>query len=125
MIREDVFAFVKKEYDVEPDYPFNKDLETGVLRHKDTRKWFARVMEVRGDKLGYDSEQLIDVVTMKSEPLLIDSLVEKQGFHRAYHMNKTQWLTIELGKKVTDKEIRSLIDMSFDLTKKRVRKIDN
>lgn len=34
----DVFAFVKKEYDVEPDYPFNKDLETGVLRHKDTRK---------------------------------------------------------------------------------------
>ena len=119
MIREDVFTYIKKEYHVEPDYPFDKDPGTAVLRHRDTRKWFALVMYVRGDKLGYDSEDWIDVVTMKSEPILIDSLLAKQGFHRAYHMNKTQWLTIELGIKASDKEIMNLIDMSFDLTKKR------
>jgi predicted DNA-binding protein (MmcQ/YjbR family) len=78
-------------------------------------------MPVRADKLGYDSENQIDVVTMKSEPILIDSLVAQQGFHRAYHMNKTQWLTIELGNKVPDKEIRNLMDLSFDLTSKRGR----
>ena len=116
MVREHVFAYIKNEYDVEPDYPFAKDPETAVLRHRDTRKWFALVMPVRADKLGYDSENWIDVVTMKSEPMLIDSLITRQGFHRAFHMNKTQWLTIELGDKASDKEIRNLIDMSFDLT---------
>lgn len=121
MIRENVFAYVKKEYNVEPDYPFKKDPETAVLRHKNSRKWFGLVMPVRADKLGYDSENQIDVVTMKSEPILIDSLVAQQGFHRAYHMNKTQWLTIELGNKVPDKEIRNLMDLSFDLTSKRGR----
>lgn len=119
MIREDVFTYIKREYHVEPDYPFDMDFETAVLRHRDNRKWFALVMKVKADKLGYDDENWIDVVTMKSEPLLIDSLVGRLGFHRAYHMNKTQWLTIELGDKATDKEIRNLIDMSFDLTKKK------
>jgi predicted DNA-binding protein (MmcQ/YjbR family) len=120
--REDIFSYVKKEYKVEPDYPFDKNCETAVLRHENTRKWFALVMYVKADKLGYDSEELLDVVTMKSEPMLIDALVTQEGFHRAYHMNKTQWLTIELGRNVTDDEIKNLIDMSFELTEKQGRK---
>lgn len=121
MERRDVLDYIKKTYRVEPDYPFSKDYsETPVFRHRDTRKWFALCMEVRADRLGYDSDsEWIDVVTLKSEPLLIDGIVAREGFHRAYHMNKKQWLTVELGDKVPEKEIRNLIDMSFELTEKK------
>lgn len=42
------------------------------LWHKDTGKWFALVMQVGADKLGYESGEMCDILTMKSEPLLID-----------------------------------------------------
>ena len=116
MTRKDIFAYVKKTYRTEPDYPFCEDFDSAVLRHKDTGKWFALVMQVGADKLGYESGEMCDILTMKSEPLLIDSLVQRPGFHRAYHMNKTKWFSVELKDTVSTQEIRSLIDLSYELT---------
>lgn len=119
MTRDEVLAYVKRKYKVEPDYPFKRDFDTAVLRHKDTGKWFALVMYIPADRLGYEESTRINIVTVKSEPMLIDSLVRQKGFHRAYHMNKTQWLTIELDGNITEQETVSLIDMSFGLTEKK------
>lgn len=116
MSREEVLAYIKRKYKVEPDFPFARDSDTAVLRHKDTGKWFALVMYIPADRLGYEEKTPINIVTMKSEPMLIDSLVKQKGFHRAYHMNKTKWLTIELDGSVSRQQITSLIDMSFELT---------
>ncbi len=118
MNRELVFQYIKNTYKVEPDYPFKKGYNSAVLRHQDTRKWFALVMEVEGNKLGYDYDELIDIVTMKSDPMLIDGLVSQDGVHRAYHMNKKQWISVELGTKVSEDTIHNLIDLSFELTQK-------
>lgn len=116
MTRKEVFAYAKRGYGAEPDYPFHEDFDSAVLRHHDTGKWFALVMHVKADKLGYEEDGLLDILTMKSDPVLIDSLVQRPGFHRAYHMNKTQWLSVELKDTVPDKEIKSLIDLSYELT---------
>ncbi len=121
MTRDRLFSYVKKEYGVEPDFPFDRDFESAVLRHKDTRKWFALVMYVKADRLGHDSEDsdnLIDVVTMKCDPMMIDMLIQQEGYHRAYHMNKTQWLTVELESSVSDEEIKNLINRSYRPTDK-------
>ncbi|MCD7956527.1 MAG: MmcQ/YjbR family DNA-binding protein [Lachnospiraceae bacterium] len=128
MTRNDLFSYVKKEYGIEPDFPFDLDFESAVLRHKDTRKWFALVMYVRADRLGHDSDEMVDVVTMKCEPMMIDMLIQQEGYHRAYHMNKTQWLTIELESSVPDKAIKNLVDLSYRLTdkvKSKKRRGDN
>lgn len=123
MERKDVKAYIKRKYRVEPDFPFSKEYSnTPVFRHQDTRKWFALCMEVRADRLGYNDEKLLDVLTVKSEPMLIDGIILREGFHRAYHMNKTQWLTVELSDKVSDDEIKKLIDLSFELTEKKKKK---
>lgn len=45
-----------------------------------------------------------------------------EHFHRAYHINKKQWMTIELAEQVSDREIMSLVDMSFGLTKKKLKR---
>ncbi len=118
MTRGDVFKYVKKEYGISPDYPFDKDFESAVLRHADSGKWFAIIMSVKADRLGYRSNEQIDVITLKSEPMLIDSLAAHNGFHRAYHMNKTMWLTIELTDTAADGQVKELIDMSYGMTEK-------
>lgn len=122
MTREEVLTYVAEEYGTEPDFPWEKDFESAVLRHKGTRKWYGLVMYVGADKLGYPSEERLSILTLKADPMLIDTLVEQDGFHRAYHMNKTQWLTIELGDKVTAEQITSLIDMSFELTDAKTKR---
>ncbi len=121
MTREELFSYVKEEYAQEPDYPFENDFETAVIRHSDTGKWFALVMYVRADKLGYESISPLSVVTVKSDPMLIDTLIQQPGFHRAYHMNKLKWLTIEL-ERVNESEIKNLIDMSYELTDRKLPK---
>lgn len=122
MTREEVLTYVAEEYGTEPDFPWEKDFESAVLRHKGTRKWYGLVMYVGADKLGYPSEERLAILNVKVDPMLIDTLVEQEGFHRAYHMNKTQWLTIELGDKVSKEQIMGLIDMSFELTQAKGKK---
>ena len=48
-----------------PDYPFDEDFETAVLRHTNNRKWFAIVMKVSRRKFGFDNDDVIDVVNLK------------------------------------------------------------
>ena len=56
----------------------------------------------------------IDVMNVKLDPELITSIKNTKGFAPAYHMNKTHWVSIEIGK-VSDIKIKSLIDMSFSM----------
>ena len=58
-------AYVNSKYGVLPDFPFPDDDTTGVLRHKDSAKWFAIIMPVKmktvvknGDELNGQSETL-------------------------------------------------------------------
>lgn len=119
MTKEEVFAYVEKTYRVRPDQPWEKAPENYVFRHGDTGKWFALVMPVRADKLGLQGTAFVDVVTLKCDPMLIDVLSRQEGCHRAYHMNKTLWMTVELNDKVPEDRVKDWIDLSFDLTDKR------
>lgn len=114
MIRQQVFDYVKTKYATTPDYPWFDN--NAVLRHVDNKKWYGLVMEVKRDKLGLSGDGVVDVVTVKCDPMLGASLRMKEGFHPAYHMNKDKWLTIRLDGSVPESEIRSLIDLSYELT---------
>ena len=45
-------------YGTSPDYPFDEDFETAVLRHSANRKWYAIVMRVSRSKFGIDSDEV-------------------------------------------------------------------
>ena len=114
MTRQEVFAYVKQRYGTEPDYPWMDS--NAVLRHADSKKWYAVILEVRRDKLGLDGDGMVDVLNVKCDPILIGSLRLKPGFHPAYHMNKDKWLTIRLDGSVSSAEIQDLLDLSYRLT---------
>lgn len=52
MIRQDVTDYIRSQYGVDPDHPFDKDTDSSVFRHADNRKWFGLIMNVSGVKLG-------------------------------------------------------------------------
>ena len=120
MTRQQLFQWMKRRYGVEPDYPWAD--ENAVLRHRDNNKWFALVMEVGREKLGMDGDGTAEIINLKCQPALIGSLRERDGFHPAYHMNKDQWLSVRLDGSVADDEMKSLIDLSFELTQKKQKK---
>ena len=120
MTRQDIFVWCKQQYDVEPDYPWND--WNAVLRHKDNRKWFGLVLEVKGNKLGMDTEKMVDLLNIKCDPVLIGSLLLRRGFFPAYHMNKDNWVSILLDAPENDEKIKSLLDMSYEMTRSRKKK---
>lgn len=116
MERAELFEWAKETYGTEPDYPWND--WNCVLRHKHNHKWYALVIEVSEKKLGLTSDKIVDVLNLKCDPLLIGSLRMKSGFFPAYHMNKDKWISIIMDGTVPSEEIRNLVELSYQLTKK-------
>ena len=114
MNRTELFALVKKNYQVEPDYPWRDT--NAVLRHRDTKKWFGVVLSVEGEKIGLADQDVLDLLNIKCDPILIGSLITQEGFFPAYHMNKEKWLSIQLGKPEMDNAIKDLLSLSYELT---------
>ena len=117
MNREDLQLYIKEEYDVEPDYPW-EDNSYQVYRHKN-KKWFALAFEVRKSRLGLEGDDMVDIVNLKCDPMLIGSLIINPGVYRAYHMNKNHWITVTLDGTISSEEIKSLIAISYELTNKK------
>ena len=68
MTKQHFLEYCLTTYNTSPDYPFDEDFETAVLRHADNRKWYAIVMKVSRRKFGFDSDEVIDVVNLKLLP---------------------------------------------------------
>ena len=122
MTRLEFEAFVLDSYGVRADYPFEEDFETGVFRHE-SGKWFAIAMNIPRSKLGLEGVERIDVVNFKCAPEVIESIAGIEvGVFRAYHMNKTHWLTVALDGSCDDEMISWLLGISYDLTRGKIGK---
>ena len=71
MTRKELFTWIRQQYGTEPEYPWHD--RNAVLRHKDNNKWYGVVLEVSADKLGLPEAGIMDVLNVKSDPLLIGS----------------------------------------------------
>ena len=96
MTKQQLFEYCLNTYGTTPDYPFDEDFETAVLRHADNRKWYALVMRVSRRKFGFDSDEVIDVVNLKLPVEMFGSFGAADGVYPAYHMNKLHWISVLL-----------------------------
>ncbi|MBE6913210.1 MAG: MmcQ/YjbR family DNA-binding protein [Ruminococcaceae bacterium] len=118
MTRQEIEKYILKTYGSVAEYPWNTAPKYAVYRHEDNRKWFAVVMDIPKRKLGIDSDEIVDIMNVKCDPILVASLLSEEGFFPAYHMVKGKWITIMLDS-VDDKRIKWLLGMSFELTMKK------
>ena len=122
MDKQQLITYIKTEYGIEPDKPFPKDFESQVFRHQDNRKWFALIMTIPANRLGLASEELVDIVNLKCDPEMIGSICDRKIVFPAYHMNKWHWISVLLKGKRKNEQVESLVDFSYDLTKKVMRR---
>lgn len=122
MNRSQLDKYITDYYGVRAERLFEKNPGFLAYRHNDTKKWFAMIMDLPESRLGLDGQKIIDVVNLKCDPILIGSLRLERGFYPAYHMNKENWITVALDESVPDEKLRMLVDMSYELTRKKLRK---
>ena len=121
MNREEFTNYILENYICAADNPWKKNPDYTVFRHPNNKKWFALIMNIPKSYLGLSEEGSIDIANMKCDPMLIGSLLQEEGFYRAYHMNKEHWITVALDGNAADDEIKTVLDMSFEATEmKRV-----
>ena len=116
MKKQEFLELCLSTYGTSPDYPFDEDFETAVLRHISNRKWYALVMKVSRCKFGFDSDEVIDVVNLKLPTEMFGSFGATDGVYPAYHMNKLHWISVFLPDAPEDL-VRFLVNVSFEVTK--------
>lgn len=113
--REEAITFCSKLPETYEDMPFH-DPNWTVIRHKANKKIFAWIYE----KGGYIW------INVKCDR-------EWRDFWRSaydsvlpgYHLNKEHWNSIVLDGTVPEKDIKRMIEESYDLTKSKIRKKKN
>lgn len=117
MTKQQFLSYCLSTYGTSPDYPFDEDFETAVLRHVDNRKWYAIVMKVSRRKFGFDNDEVIDVVNLKLPTEMFGSFGAADGVYPAYHMNKFHWISVLLPDAPED-VVWFLVNVSFEATRR-------
>ena len=120
MTKQEYLNMCLSTYGTSPDYPFDEDFETAVLRHTDNRKWYAIVMRVSRRKFGMNSDEIVDVVNLKLPTEMFGSFGAADGVYPAYHMNKLHWISVLLPDAPED-VVSFLTNASFEATKSKIK----
>ncbi|MDE5601596.1 MAG: MmcQ/YjbR family DNA-binding protein [Clostridia bacterium] len=115
---QSVINYVTDKYGDSLEFLWEKFTDNAVWRRKDNQKWYAAILTVKKDRLGFGSDEKIEVIDLRYNADKIDELVDNVKIFRGYHMNKKHWITICLDGSVELSEIYALIDNSYLLAKK-------
>lgn len=116
-----IIRFIKEKYDIEPEFPWEKS-NNAVFRIKSNEKWFAIIITVDRSKLGLHGHGNIEIINLKDIPENVERYTSEKNFYKAYHMNKKHWYTICLDGSVSDEELKTLINASYELVSETNKK---
>lgn len=110
-----VIAYVRDTYTDEFEYLWKKFPDNAIVRRKDNRKWYAALLTVSKRKLGWDSDDPIEILDVRMRPEDVEKQVDNKTYFPGYHMNKRHWVTVCLDRSVAFDEICEGIDESYRL----------
>jgi len=115
---KEVVAYVQKTYGDELEYLWKKFSNNAVVRRKDNQKWYAVLLTVSRRKLGFDSDEIVEILDLRMTPEDIEKLVDGIKLLPGYHMNKKHWITICFDDSVSTEDIFTRIEESYRLALK-------
>ena len=118
-IKQNLIKLAYDNYGSSPEYLWESDPDSFVLRRSDTKKWFAAFMRVSFEKIGAEGKGIVEILDVKCSPLMVGSMIQKKGYFPGYHMNKNNWITVLLDGTVDFDEIAMLLDESYELVGKK------
>ena len=114
-----IITYVKNKYGDELEFLWEKSPKNAVIRRKSSNKWYIVILTISKRKLNLDSDEIIEVINLHNTVEEIKKLIDNKKYFPVYHMNKKYWCTICLDGTVELKEIYKLIDISYELAKKK------
>lgn len=120
--RRRVTEYIRDRYSAEPEYLWKKYPNYAVFRQFASKKWFAIVMDIPRNKLGFEGDGNADIMDVKCGPLMVGSLLAQDGFLPAYRMSKSSWISILLDETVPDEQIYPLLEFSYDSVAPKLKK---
>lgn len=113
-----VLDYAKEKYNSPAEYLWPKFPRNAICRRQDNNKWYFAILSVQGNKLGLETDEIIEVIDLRVPEDDLPRLIKQKKFYPAYHMNKKHWITIILDGSVPIDEIFKFIDKSYELAKK-------
>ena len=115
----EIIEYVKSKYGSEIEYLWEKFPRNAVCRRADNKKWYLAILSVRADKLGFDSDEIIEVIDIRADKESVPQLLRADNIYPAYHMNKKSWITIVLDGSMNISQIFKMIDESYNLASRK------
>ena len=106
--------YIKERYNNDPEFLWDKFPGYAVYRNEDNNKWYGIIMNIDLSKLG-DGTGEVEIINVKLDESKIQKLLKKKGFYEAYHMSKTDWISIILNDTLKDDEVLLLLEESYNL----------
>ena len=125
MTRTELADYLSDTYSASGEHLFARYPNFLVFRHGGNKKWFAVIMDIPRKHLGLDGAGEISVVNLKCDTRLIGSFREETGIFPGWHMSKAHWLSVALDGTVADEKVKFLVEMSHELTKRRMSHAQN
>lgn len=93
------------------EYLWKRFPENAVLRRRDTRKWYAAILRLSRRKLGFDSDETVEILDLRTT-----DATARLGARAlpGYHMNKKNWYTVVLDGTVPFATLADLLAASRD-----------
>ena len=121
-VRTNAIEALERRFGSLHEAPWEDDPDSITFKTRLSKKWFAIMMRIPADRLGLKGRNLIDVANIKLPPDKINALIDNVHYFRAYHMNKTHWLSVKLDKDLDKEEFISLVDVSYSLAERKCGK---
>lgn len=113
-----LIEYVRNTYGDELEFLWQKFPDYAVWRRKDNKKWYAAILTVPRNKLGMNSDEIVEIIDLRIQPDKMPSLLLNEHYYPGWHMNKKSWYTIILDDGVPDEKICRRLDESYNLAKK-------
>ena len=123
MLRQRIESHMQEKYGTPPEHLWERWPDYAVFRHPASRKWYAAVLRAPARALNLAEGRDVEILNLKCGPILLGSLLAEPGFFPAWHMSKTNWVTVLLDGTVPEEKLFTLIELSYDsVTPKRPRR---
>lgn len=113
---KEIIKYIKEKYNDDLEYLWKKFPNNAIWRNKTNHKWYGALLVLPENKLGIDSDQIIEIIDLRYPKDKIKEIIDNQKIFAGYHMNKNSWITIKLDGSMDNKEIFKLIDNSYQLS---------
>lgn len=107
-----------------PEFLWDTSPGYGVFRNANSQKWYALIANIDRSKIDRNTSGEVEIINLKIDANKILTLLKRDGFYEAYHMNKKNWISIVLDDTVLDEEIIGYVEESYCYTEKKLRKTD-